>query len=438
MRSHSIWAGLLLVACGSGHDLELRVQITDVLARAAADRVVIELAPGRCEERAEPIYHAEVTRDGEASLPPALSPGTYALRAEALSERCGAIAIGCVEIEAPDDERVVVELVTISGALARCASSDGGDAGPRPDAMPDARFDADAIDRSDADAGTDATDSDATPDADAIVDADATLDGDAMLDADASPSAIVYDLPGVYALVVPPGATVGSVVVEGGSGGGADGSSFGSDIGGRAARVTAVLTVAPGAVLRIVVGEGGHGAACGGGTTGGGGGGISGVFDEAFDAPIAIAAGGGGASIYAPGCAADSMCATLAFGTVAGNGFGGGGRRSDLTATDGRAGSGPTAMTAWAGGAAGAGNCGALEGVGGFGGGGGGGGTRSGFGGGGGGAGWPGGRGGGPGLAGVGGTSFLDVMVEGLIGSGSAGGTAGADGASGRVTISFE
>lgn len=102
---------------------------------------------------------------------------------------------------------------------------------------------------------------------------------------------------------VPPGVFRLHVTAVGGAGADENGTFGGNSIGGRGAKVSGVIEVAPGANLEVFVGcagkeqrggrgwaNGGGGGSSGLGGNGGGGGGASGIY------PYIIAGGGGGAS----------------------------------------------------------------------------------------------------------------------------------------------
>lgn len=288
---------------------------------------------------------------------------------------------------------------------------------------------------------------DTSTDSDTVLDSDTPGDSDPAVDSDDSGDSGVVDsddtslirveetfsTPGPQEFVVPTGVTLLRARVRGAGGGGIDALPWSANVGGRGGWVDVELPVAPGDILRLVVGAPGEGASCGGGTTGAGGGGLSGVYDFA-GAPLAVAGGGGGAAVRSDGCGVDAPCAGTAFGS-GGEGFGGAGAASDASANPGTDGMGAPGFQ---GGDAGTRGCGAGHGAGGRGGGGGGGGTSNGFGGGGGGSGHPGGAGGASSSGGRAGTNFVSPLattIHQTSGVGALGGQPGQPGGRGGVIL---
>ncbi len=221
-------------------------------------------------------------------------------------------------------------------------------------------------------------------------------------------------------------AGVVSVTIQATGAKGADGTGTGRGVGGDGGRVTATVSVTPGASLTVRVGGTGilsSGGFNGGGDStgvgGGGGGGASSVLNGATPLVIAGAGAGGGAGAGAApavvagrGGGCNGLSGDPGQGTTTGGGGGGGGTQSaggaggakgSLTGTDG------TAGVANLGGNGGSAPAGVL------GGGGGGGGYFGGGGGGGGDAGVSGGAGGG------GGSSFTALGATGVVHEGRVG-----------------
>lgn len=261
-----------------------------------------------------------------------------------------------------------------------------------------------------------------------------------------NPNERVFDDIGIHDFTIPNNFLPRKITVEllGAAGSGSNGKT-GGDGGYRKIEIP----VLPGDSFKLVVGEGGLRTSCQS-TNGGGGGGLSGIFTELsnnpnpFATPLAIAAGGGGASYFGNGCHADKNCNTpspILYGQNAGYGYGGPGLTYSGT-NPGPNARGKGAPT-FAGGLLDGGSCNNSTQSGGFGGGGAGGAwipssNNQHVGGGGGGAGWPGGKGGNPRYHGEGGTSFVRgglSTVQNTSQHGSKGGFA--DGGNGKIIISW-
>lgn len=280
------------------------------------------------------------------------------------------------------------------------------------------------------------TDEDSDPPQDSEVDSDPPDDSD--VDTDPPPGLVpmerTFSMPGVQEFVVPGGVTRLRARLRGAGGGGIDARPWSIHTGGRGGYADVELPVTPGEVLRLVVGGPGQPAACALDSTGAGGGGMSALYDVS-GAPLAVAAGGGGAAPNQNGCSVDASCNLAPYGN-GGDGFGGGGEKGDRTATDGEPGGGAPQFEA---GASGTPGC-RVGGHGGPGGGGGGGGTDDGFGGGGGGGGFPGGAGGVSGEAGGAGENFVSptATVLQLSGIGALGGGPGLEGGQGGIILNWD
>ncbi len=204
---------LALAGCSSARELPFAVRFADRNTQARAEIVEVAIFEGEsCEPPlGEPVYHAEVERDGSpASTPPELERGSYVFTAAASSGPCGVLARACVIVSLPSDRTLELVLATADGLPDACtgpppfdagpdAARDGGDADARDDsdaardadAMRDARVDAIEDARLDADADTDAmSDSDAISDASNDADADASCGARSEVCCDDSPRCV--------------------------------------------------------------------------------------------------------------------------------------------------------------------------------------------------------------------------------------------------------
>lgn len=133
----------LLVGCGQDPrraDWQVRFADPDLAERAAAVEVIV--LAGGCD--GDVVDTQEVRRGEEGRRPERLAPGRYGFAARARDGDCRWFAAGCVEVELPTDEDVIVG-VGASEEIAACepeACVDGvcageGDAGPLGDAGPE-------------------------------------------------------------------------------------------------------------------------------------------------------------------------------------------------------------------------------------------------------------------------------------------------------------
>ncbi len=141
VRRPSPWNGLatgitlalvMVTACGA-RDLSWRARFRSDADRKEAGQVELVIVRGSCESRGDEVYRANIGREGSAMTPPELPKGDYAFIAQASSERCGAIAQGCVERTLPSDDGIEIELLTTPQALETCpdlATRDGGQDAP--------------------------------------------------------------------------------------------------------------------------------------------------------------------------------------------------------------------------------------------------------------------------------------------------------------------
>lgn len=126
------------IGCSNDRSLRWEIAFDD---QALADRaavVVGRIREGGCDG---PVLYEDQVAPGEsASMPTSLEPGTYAFEGLARDASCMEYASGCVALELPQDEGMLVVSLAGSGPAMACAASacDEGrcmmaDAGPPPD-----------------------------------------------------------------------------------------------------------------------------------------------------------------------------------------------------------------------------------------------------------------------------------------------------------------
>ena len=164
-RNLGLAALLLLLACDGGTaSLDWSLVFGAGVDESDASRIHAWIRAGDCgADEGMEVYRERFAASESAPLPPRLTAGTYAFRAEASNDACEVFARGCVSTDLPaaiEEIETVMESVTIEAAcpVEACVAGEcngEADAGLPDSAAPDSSDSSapDAADSGDADTG---------------------------------------------------------------------------------------------------------------------------------------------------------------------------------------------------------------------------------------------------------------------------------------------
>lgn len=109
------WAVLLCAGLLGSCQSEVRGTFTlrfqSPQAAEAALTVEVAIRRGRCAQPGERLHHDRFFAAEQGMLPPSLQEGRYNIWAEARTAGCIPIAVGCVDVELPDDADVELTMI---------------------------------------------------------------------------------------------------------------------------------------------------------------------------------------------------------------------------------------------------------------------------------------------------------------------------------------
>lgn len=116
-----------LAACDGTENVEWRFVADDAIA-PRIDAIEAEIVAGGCSSTSV-IFETEiVVAASRATTPPVLEAGTYGMRGRARDANCSVIGEGCVTVEVPVGDDVVVPLTALATPTDGCTPSDPGPA----------------------------------------------------------------------------------------------------------------------------------------------------------------------------------------------------------------------------------------------------------------------------------------------------------------------